>query len=80
MFFFVFFWKHKKKLIKNLLFLAFSFDLGTGKGAAIYRDHYFHYMIIVLKKSPTKLTLYVMKSKPPIPYCFTFILFQSNVK
>ena len=67
-----FFWNARNKRIKNLLFLAFSFDLGTGKGAAIYIYHYFHYMIIVLKKNPTKLTLNVMVSKPPYSLLFHF--------
>ena len=70
MVFIFFFETQEKKRIKNLLFLPFSFDLGTGKGAAIYIYHYFHYMIIVLKKNPTKLTLNVMVSKPPYSLLF----------
>ena len=48
--------------------------MGTGKGAVVYINHYFHYMIITLKKNPTKLTFYVMVSKPPY-FLFVSLLY-----
>ena len=71
----------KLKTFKNIVFWSFlntrknvSFDLGTGKGAVVYINHYFHYMIITLKKNPTKLTFYVMVSKPPY-FLFVSLLY-----
>ena len=72
----------KLKTFKNTSFFGLflntrknvSFDLGTGKGAVVYINHYFHYMIITLKKNPTKLTFYVMVSKPPY-FLFVSLLY-----
>ena len=65
--------------MKNLLFLASSFGLGIGKGAAVYIHHYFHYMIIILFRNPTKLTVYVKVSQISNSLSFPFFYYLNKI-